>query len=550
MLRAFWTWDPVSCIKYNAYCEPAAYQDNKWFFDKSVWQRMLRTMAECGFDSLILANTHPFPFMIDLSAQYPESAVIDETGLSRYQNMHHWIFENALDYDIAPHLFFSPGCLPDSFTSMHKLEPDTKQLPDVATEYTHMCVRTLLENYPELSGLFVSVDRADAGFVQQTVVDAIDAIRPDAPLYVCVDQAAPDAILDKISRRADRPIRYSVKYTADHLVDADPDTSFVRWIEAAGSENTIAEFHMSNFEPWTSFSFDTVEGVLSNLNQIGCGGLSVMPLSVSDWPRTSDAYFKYQFQRDFVWYSVWAGSSVSQLLREGQPKWLLRNKRIIDGFQAGSRILELLSLYIAGDKTDAWRPQFCCMFDHDTNKPHLLSIEDILHIDDDPAFSGRRWWTEVTGDKVVHPAEYVGSGTPENAYGPDELIEELADLSEQAVASGEKGMRNNSGEKELPGLTRDAFCMGRLGEFYVERLKAALAHARGEDKESLEHMARALGLYREIRGVDSFHRGDIMIVVGRECVQMSWTSVTKALEAEYADASHGDYRSGNNYPIG
>lgn len=542
MLRAFWTLDPVSCIKNNAYCEPWAYQDNKWFFDKSVWQRMLRTMSECGFDSMILANTHPFPFMVDLSKDYPESTVLDEPELAKYQDMHHWIFENALDYDISPYLFFSPTSLPDKVANAHALKPGGRELPDIAIEYTHKCVRTLLENYQELAGLFASVENSNTQFVQQTVVEAMDAVRPDASLYICVDSAEPDALLNRISRRADRPLGYSVKYTADHLVDANPDPSFIHWIEAAGAGNVAAEFRVANFEPWTSFSFETVEGVLANLNQINSHGYSLVPLSVCDWPRTSDSYFKYQFQRDFVWYSAWAGSGVAQLLREGQPKWLLRNKRIIEGFQAGSRILELLSLYIAGDKTDAWRPQFCSLFDHDAGRFHLLSIEDMLGID-------KSWWTEVTGDKVVSPAEYVKSGTPEDAYGPDELIEELADLSEQAVASGEKGMRNNSGEKELPGLTRDAFCMGRLGEFYIERFKAALSHARGDNTEALEHMSRALGLFREIKGVDSFHRGDFSIVTGGSCVQMNWTAVIKALETEYNDASMGEFKSGCHYPV-
>jgi hypothetical protein len=167
----------------------------------------------------------------------------------------------------------------------------------------------------------------------------------------------------------------------------------------------------------------------------------------------------------------------------------------------------------------------------------------MLLLDDDPAFSARNWWREITGDEVVHPAEYVKSGTPEDAYGPDELIEELADLSEQTVFAGEKGMRSNSGEKELPGLTRDAFCMGRLGEFYVERFKAALAHARNEDVEALDHMNRALGLYREIRGVDSFHRRD-------DSISEKWTATIKALEAEYQDASAGEFKCGVTYPVG
>ncbi len=178
-----------------------------------------------------------------------------------------------------------------------------------------------------------------------------------------------------------------------------------------------------------------------------------------EWPRTSDTNFKYQWQRDLLWYSTWGGSGIQELLHHGQPKWLLRNSRLIPGFQAGSRIPELLSLYFAGDKLSNWHPQFCSVRDPSGGRPHLLSVQDMLDLENIPAFSAKNWWEEVTGDKVVHLAQYVRSGTPEDAYGPDELIEELTDLSEQAVAAGDKGMRSASGEKELPSLTRDAFCM-------------------------------------------------------------------------------------------
>jgi hypothetical protein len=174
---------------------------------------------------------------------------------------------------------------------------------------------------------------------------------------------------------------------------------------------------------------------------------------------------------------------------------------------------------------------------------HLFTVRDMLNTEQDPAFTGRNWWEDVTGDKVVHPAEYVKSGTPNDAYGPDELIEELADLSEQAVAAGEKGIRSASGEKELPSFSRDALCMGRLGEFYVERLRAALAHARGEDAEALEHMARALGLYRDVRALDRSHRNSFRIRIGRTAAQGDWTATVKALETEYEDARNGEFEN-------
>ena len=170
-------------------------------------------------------------------------------------------------------------------------------------------------------------------------------------------------------------------------------------------------------------------------------------------------------------------------------------------------------------------------------------------IDDQPGFSGRNWWQEVTGDRVVHLDEYIKSGTPPDAYGPDELIEELADLSAQAVDSGDKGMRRASGEKELPAFARDAFCMGRLGEFYVERFRAALCHGRGNDREALEHMARALGLYREIRGVDSSHRGRFRAITGRCAILGDWLDTIRALEAECNDAAKGEFKHGSRYPI-
>lgn len=509
-MRAFWTWDP--------------YSNNKWFFDKSVWQRMFRTMSGCGFDSMILAHTHPFPFMIDLAA-YPDAKIIDDSTLAAYQDMHHWVFNTALDYGIAPYVLFFCACYPDP-------------MADLAVEYTHYCVRSLMESYPELYGLFGEVDEditpGRAEFVQQAIIDAVDAARPDASLYLCGCGDAAEFV-NGIERRGGRTIKYSVKYTREQLVDANPAPAFIEWVEAAGAANVSAEFRMSNFEPWTSFSFDTVEGILTNLRDMGCDGFSLQPLSLYEWPNTSDTLFKHQFQRDLVWYSVWGGTDVDRMIASGSPKWLLRNHRLLPGFQAGSRIMELLALYFAGDRRNQWRPQFCSYWNNDEFL--LLSIEDMLHLENLPAFGGGDWWREITGDRVVRLAEYLKSGTPPDAYGPDELIDELTDLAVQAVEAGQKGMRNASGEKELPSLARDALCMGRLGEFYVERLRAALCRGRGQDSEALDHMKRALGFYREIQAIDSSHRDSFRVSADRRPIPGDWLGTIHALETEYTNAS-------------
>ncbi len=548
MLRAFWTWDPVSGGSYRAFDEPYAYEHNRWFFDKSVWQKMFRTMSGCGFNAIVLANTHPFPFVIDMSV-YPDAKVVDDATAGEYQEMHHWVLETALDYEIAPYLLFFPISYPDSLLKSRRIKAqDISQPTDFAVEYTNYCVRTLLASYTELAGLIVDMGEGIDGnaerFVQQAVVDAMEAVRPDVPLYLRGWQGEPESLIGRVKRRGSHRIVYSVKYTGDCIVDETPDPLFARWVEAAGAENVSAEIVASNFEPWTSFSFDVAEGVASNIERLGCDGFSLQPLSMSDWPHCSDTYFKYQWQRDLVWYSVWGGTNLRQLIREGQPKWLMRNQKMLPGFGAASRILELLALYFAGDRLGNWRPQFCSV------GGHLFSVADMLDHGEKAESSGREWWTEITGDRVVHLAEYVKSGTPEDAYGPEELIDELTDLSEEAIATGEKGMRSASGEKELPGLTRDAFCMGRLGEFYIARVRAALSHARGDDQEAVEHLTRALGFYREICALDSSHRTlPVRIIMGREGVTIDWADTVRALEAELEDASKGEFKPGVEYPI-
>ncbi len=515
MHRAFWSLAPATDGR-----------DDKWFFDKSVWQKMFRTMHGCGFNCLFFFNENPFATMIDASA-YPDAKVFDDASAVDYRQMYHWILEAALDYDIAPYLAFN--------ASQSDLD------------FIRECMRALLDDYPVLRGLIIGGLNSEStmDLAQRGIVDVLDAVRPDASLYLQSDESSDEII--EITRRGNRKIGYLVKYTHDHLVDENPDEQFTGWIDEVEADNVIAEFEIANFEPWTSFSFDTVGGALANLEHAGCEGLALKPLSPTQWPLVSDTYFKYQWQRDLVWYSVWGGRSIEKLKKLGSPKWLTRNPRLVIGFEAASRILEILSLYFAGDRSRAIRPQYCSI--DGTDGPHLISIADILRPEDITEYSGRDWWQEITGDPVVYLGEYIHRGAPENTYGPEELIEELSDLSHLAVSAAEKGMRSASGEKELPSLARDAFCMGRLGEFYVERLRAALSHARSENAEAAEHTARALGLYRELAAVDSTHRDKFTLQWRNISVEGGWGAIIRALEREYEDVSKVDFKPGSEYLI-
>ncbi len=206
-MRAFRTWDPVSSGTNRVFDEAHACKNNKWFFDKSVWQKMFRTMGGCGFDAMVMANTHPFPFMIETPG-YPEARMLDDSTLADYQRMHHWIFETALDYEIAPYLLFFSNYYPSRLLEARGIDPhDLSAPPDFALDYTRGCVRELLQSYTEIAGIFVDAGESSAQFIQQSVVDTLDAVRPDANLYLCGCDGEADDFVKQIKRRGSRPTR-------------------------------------------------------------------------------------------------------------------------------------------------------------------------------------------------------------------------------------------------------------------------------------------------------------------------------------------------------
>ncbi len=80
-------------------------------------------------------------------------------------------------------------------------------------------------------------------------------------------------------------------------------------------------------------------------------------------------------------------------------------------------------------------------------------------------------------------------------------------------------------------------------------MRAALSHARKDDTEALEHMSLAIGIFHEIKGVDSSHRESFRAMIDRCAIIGNWTDTIRALEAELRDASGGEFKSGIEYPV-
>lgn len=549
MLRAFWTWNPVCSGSRRRFDEPHAMRHNRWLFDKSTWQRMFRAMSACGFNAIFIANTHPFPFMIEYD-QFPEAAMVDRDDLEQYQKAYRWIFQTAAGYDIRPYVLFFSIYYPDCFAEKRGLSEDDRVKPDqLAVDYTAYCVAKLLETYPELGGIVGEASETIEGdrsaFIRNAIAAPIAASSSKPDLIIrgwCADPKDLVQTADEFGSQA----RYSVKYTWEHLVGEAPDPMFRSWTAAAGPERVLAEFWISNYEPLACFSFSTAEGILRNLSQMGCSGFSLHPLSLYEWPFTSDRDFRHQWQRDLVWYQIWGGAGIAELVEHATPRWLQRHTDLIGGLEAGSRILQTVALYFGGDKQNQWHPQFCTI--RYGSQCRLFTIADMVAFPEQEMFWGRNWRQELTAEKVAHLPDALQNPIPE-AYGPMEFIDTLTELVARAEADLRKAWSRIRGEQELPCIARNLESQTRLGTFWIERMRAAIARARREDETALRHMALALEAMTAAAVADRRHRDGFRAITGRTAIVGEWDSVLTALEAELSDAAKNEWRSGENYLV-
>ncbi len=539
MLKAFWTWNPVCSGEFRRFDEPHMLRHNAWLFDKELWRRLFRSMALCGFNGMVLANTHPFPFMVR-NDRFPEAALLDNPALERYQRAYHWIIREGLRHGIETYLLFFSIYYPEPMLEhLGVFDRGAYEASDLAIDYTRCCVEQTLTEYPELGGLIgdasENIHGSRGAFLRQAVAEPFESLANGKRLILrgwCSDF---DEFRTEIVERVRVPITFSVKYTWEHLVHPNPDPLFMDWVRDAGAANVMAEFWISNVEPFTCFAYSTVRGIISNLSQIGCAGFSVHPLSVYEWPFTSDRCWKHQFDRDAPFYSAWGEGEMPQ----SPVRALLEDESVRPGLEAASGILMLAALYFGGDRQNQWRPQFCSVRHPDGIR--LLTIGDMCALTQQQsrwgtglwkAFDSLDWMTTLTGRPVMHFEDYDPDRS--GVYGPIEFAEEMDLLASRAESAVNRAERRRRGTRTRC-LLKHARAMALLGRFWAERARAAVAHVSGDQAEAIRHVENALEFFRETERLQASHANAFRAITGRCAQANNWDMPRAALEAELRD---------------
>jgi len=138
-------------------------------------------MAENRFNSLSIFNLHPFTYMI-IPKNFPEASPFSPAEMEEWKQLHQEIFrmasERAIDTYIIPFNIF----VSEEFSKAHNIaltnfyphyycKGDTSNL---VKKYMRECVTQVLQEYPDLTGIGLTLGEGMAGMSPQQREDWIN----------------------------------------------------------------------------------------------------------------------------------------------------------------------------------------------------------------------------------------------------------------------------------------------------------------------------------------------------------------------------------------
>lgn len=300
--------------------------------DLNFWAQFLDMMAENRFNVLSLWSNHPFPFMVR-SHSFPKASAFTDEELADWRQFWTKLFAMAKERGIQTFLVNWNIVVSPSFASAYGAQ-EYSDLSDQVIAYTKESVRQVIDEYPDLTGIGVTLadwmgnfpDKLTAqqreDWIEKTFVAAMhEASRPVKFLHRSVlagDPMAMRRLIDNanLPDRALVEIKFNWSHghsTTDLAITHDyhsgeldsrfwdpPPTNYdIQWmvrnedffILRWGQADFIRKHVLSNKLPGVNGYFIGSEGY------IPAADYSSLPFAGKDW--------KYAFEKQWLFYKLW-----------------------------------------------------------------------------------------------------------------------------------------------------------------------------------------------------------------------------------------------------
>jgi hypothetical protein len=142
--------------------------------DLKYWEAFLDMMCENRFNSLTLWNLHPYTFLIKPN-NFPEASPWNDEEMKEWKDLFGGIFqmarERGIDTYIMPfNIFVTPefskahNVAMDNLEHHHFVNGDTSE---IIKRYTRECVTQMLQEYPDLTGIGLTLGEGMGGMTPQ-----------------------------------------------------------------------------------------------------------------------------------------------------------------------------------------------------------------------------------------------------------------------------------------------------------------------------------------------------------------------------------------------
>ncbi len=507
--------------------------------DTAYWRAFLDMMAENRFNTLTLWNLHPYPYLIK-AKNFPEASPFSDAEIKDWQNLFHSIFslakERAIDTYLVPfNIFVTPEFARAHNVAMDNLEHhffvrgDTSE---IIKQYTKESVTQVLQEYPDLTGIGLTLGEGMAGmtpeqredWMSETIIEGMRLANRKSKLIHRIPFSSTTGSLGVTSIETEKLTRKVIEQQAAMDFIEGPvwaDLKF-NWSHAHSTTQLIkvhgGKLYGTYFSPtpsdykiiWTARNEDFfclrwgvpqfIRDHISRNSHDYVGGYLIgsetyIPAKDYFTKNKAAVNWKYAFERQWLFYKLWG----RLLYNPATPDAVFSEEAIQRYGKKASSFLEASSL--AGSVPLRFASSFDFTWDFSLYSEGMMALDNakkrVEYISIDRLIN-----QPPIDTNYVSVADYVrkisaDSSFPSNKMTPVKLAALLEKDCKKALAL--IGAINTTANDPFLYEIADIKTWANLGLHWAEKIKAAIAlqtyHVGGGEehkKSALLHMQKAI----------------------------------------------------------
>jgi len=205
--------------------------------DLKFWRAFLDKMAENRFNVLTLWNLHPYTYMIK-PKDFPEASPWNDEQMQKWKRLFKGIFrmakERGIDTYLVPfNIFVSPQFAKAHNVEMFNLQHDyfvKGDTSEIIKKYTRECVTQVLNEYPNLTGMGLTLGEGMGGmtpqqredWIQQTIIKGMSLANRKSKLIHRIPFSGNTGSLGATTIKMEQITRNEIEKEADMSFIEDP----------------------------------------------------------------------------------------------------------------------------------------------------------------------------------------------------------------------------------------------------------------------------------------------------------------------------------------